>query len=135
MIKILIVEDVPEIYSYYTNIFSKALPEATEYEFVHAPSIETACAVLNEPWDAILLDYDLGEAFEYEGETIKNGAALSLAIKKRRGKSRNPLLIGLTSARATGNLMRVDVHYNKVNVLAAVDNLKALREGRKNSNG
>ncbi len=86
MLRLLIIEDLDEIYEYYERILSNLLPKE-QIEFSRAATILDALELLQEPWDVILMDYAMGEAASIEGTPIRNGADL---VKLRRAIEAEP---------------------------------------------
>jgi len=80
MLRLLIVEDVDEIYEYLERILMNLLPKE-RIETSRAATILDALELIREPWDVILMDYAMGEGVTIEGSPIRNGADL---VKVRR---------------------------------------------------
>lgn len=86
MLRLLIVEDLDDIYEYYERILTNLLPKE-QIEITRAATIIDSLELIREPWDVILMDYALGEAASIEGDPIKNGADL---VKLRRAIETTP---------------------------------------------
>ena len=80
MLRLLIIEDLDEIYQYYERILTNLLPKE-QIEITRAATILDALELIRDPWDVILMDYALGETASIEGSPIRNGADL---VKVRR---------------------------------------------------
>jgi CheY-like chemotaxis protein len=80
MLRLLIIEDLDEIYQYYERILTNLLPKE-QIEITRAATILDALELIRDPWDVILMDYALGETASIEGTPIKNGGDL---VKVRR---------------------------------------------------
>ncbi len=80
MLRLLIVEDLDDIYDYYERILINLLPKE-KIEITRAATILDTLELIQEPWDVILMDYALGEAASIENDPVRNGADL---IKLRR---------------------------------------------------
>jgi len=137
--KILVVEDVQAIYEYYLRVFEQILPMA-DLEFTHAGSIQAACAVLENPFDIILMDYSLGAPFLAPGATkpIRNGAELIQVrlLLERRGVVRQALFFGTSSSKIGNDLLtRAGAHYifHKTRVEELANALKTTYKNLKES--
>jgi CheY-like chemotaxis protein len=80
MLRLLVIEDLDEIYEYYERVLINLLPEE-KIEITRAATILAALELIQEPWDVILMDYALGEIASIERAPVKHGADL---IKVRR---------------------------------------------------
>lgn len=81
MLRLLIVEDLDEIYQYFERILTNLLPKE-KIEITRVATLRDALEVLSDTqWDVILMDYAMGEAASVEGDSIKNGSDL---VKFRR---------------------------------------------------
>lgn len=80
MLRLLVVEDIDEIYEYLERILMNLLPKE-RIEISRAATIRDALELMHEPWDVILMDYAMGEGVNIEGSPIKNGRDL---VKVRR---------------------------------------------------
>jgi CheY-like chemotaxis protein len=80
MLRLLIVEDLDDIYQYYERILTNLLPKE-KIEITRAATIPDSLELIREPWDVILMDYAMGMPGEIEGDPVKNGADL---VKIRR---------------------------------------------------
>jgi CheY-like chemotaxis protein len=89
MLRLLIVEDLDDIYQYYERILTNLLPKE-KIEITRAATIPDSLELIREPWDVILMDYAMGMPGEIEGDPVKNGADL---IKVRRGVEANPTVV------------------------------------------
>ena len=98
MLKLLIIEDLDEIYQYYERILTNLLPKE-QIEITRAATILDALSLIWEPWNVILMDYAMGEGASIEGEPIKNGADL---VKIRRAVEQKDEFSGNTPAFIVG---------------------------------
>lgn len=89
MLRLLIVEDLDDIYQYYERILTNLLPKE-KIEITRAATIPDSLELIREPWDVILMDYAMGMPGEIEGDPVKNGADL---IKVRRVVEANPTVV------------------------------------------
>jgi CheY-like chemotaxis protein len=80
MLRLLIIEDLDDIYQYYERILTNLLPKE-KIEITRAATLRDSLELIREPWDVILMDYAMGDAASIEGDPIKNGADL---VKVRR---------------------------------------------------
>jgi len=80
MFRLLVIEDLDDIYEYYERVLINLLPKE-KIEITRATTILDALELIQEPWDVILMDYALGETASIEGASVKHGADL---IKVRR---------------------------------------------------
>jgi CheY-like chemotaxis protein len=88
MLRLLIIEDLDDIYQYYERILTNLLPRE-KIEITRTATIQDSLEVIREPWDVILMDYAMGDFASLEGEPIKNGADL---VKVRRAVEANPVV-------------------------------------------
>lgn len=105
-LKLLIIEDLDEIYEYYERILANLLP-VERIEFTRAATIQDALELINEDWDVILMDYALGKNASIEGDPIRNGADL---VKVRRAleqaQEKAPaFIIGTSSSTVTNEFL------------------------------
>jgi CheY-like chemotaxis protein len=106
MLRLLIVEDLDDIYQYYERILTNLLPKE-KIEITRASTILDALELIREPWDVILMDYALGEAASIEGDPIRNGADI---VKVRRAIEQGEMLaasfiIGTSSSTVTNEYL------------------------------
>jgi len=75
MFRILLLEDVPEIFEYFLRFFENLLP-MDQIELTHAETLEEAASHLGSPWDIILVDYQMGAPYRLEGlkSALRSGA-------------------------------------------------------------
>ncbi len=108
--RLLIVEDMDELYEYYERILTQLLPK-DRIEMVRAATIASALEVIKDPWGAILMDYALGEAAHIDDSPIRNGADL---VKVRRaveagddgcGGTERALILGISSSTVTNEFI------------------------------
>lgn len=138
-LKVLIVEDVDELYEYYLQIFEHELP-VEEIEFTRASSIQAAVELLPEPWDVILMDYGLGETVVLDKMKFKNGrdlVAFRRALEVSRGDVSRCYILGISS-NGVGNDLMVESGANhgllKLLIPEMADVLKVLLAGKKGRN-
>ena len=106
MLRLLIIEDLDEIYEYLERILTNLLPKE-RIEITRAATILDALELIREPWDVILMDYALGETASIEGDPIKNGADL---VKVRRAVEQaetlaTSFIIGTSSSTVTNEYL------------------------------
>ena len=106
MLRLLIIEDLDEIYEYLERILMNLLPRE-RIEITRAATILDSLELIREPWDVILMDYALGEGASIEGTPIKNGADL---VKVRRAVEQGETLaasfiIGTSSSTVTNEFL------------------------------
>jgi CheY-like chemotaxis protein len=80
MFRLLVIEDLDEIYEYYERVLINLLPKE-KIEITRAATILDALELIQEPWDVILMDYAVGEPASIGGASVKHGADI---IKVRR---------------------------------------------------
>jgi CheY-like chemotaxis protein len=99
MFRLLIVEDQVDFYEgYLLRLFGKLLP-LEKISIVHAPTLDAAIAALQEPWDAVLMDYSLGPKTEFLGEPVRDGADLvrfRRAVEEKTGQPQ-AFIVGMSS--------------------------------------
>lgn len=106
MLRLLIVEDLDDIYEYYERILINLLPKE-KIEITRASTILDTLELIREPWDVILMDYALGEAASIENDPVRNGADL---VKVRRAVEQGEMLatsfiIGTSSSMVTNEYL------------------------------
>lgn len=89
MLRLLIIEDLDDIYQYYERILTNLLPKE-KIEITRAATIPDSLELIREPWDVILMDYAMGAPGKIEEEPVKNGADL---VKIRRAVEANPTVV------------------------------------------
>ena len=120
--RILIVEDNVDLYNdYIIRIFGNLLP-MDRLEIQHASKIEEAITNLAQPWDVILMDYNIGKPHSSpEGAKVRNGGDLvELVRSMEQGTNRHSFIIG-TANNQVGNREMVakgaDTSYLKLHVV------------------
>ncbi len=109
MFRLLVVEDQVDFYNdYLLRIFEKLLP--MEKIFVaHSPTLNSALEALQEPWNMILMDYNMGAAVTLLDSPIRDGADL---VRFRRGieaqMPRRLAFILSTSSNRVGNQLMAE---------------------------
>ncbi len=106
MLRLLIIEDLDEIYEYLERILMNLLPRE-RIEITRAATILDSLELIREPWDVILMDFAMGESASIEGDPIRNGADL---VKVRRAVEQGETLaasfiIGTSSATVTNEYL------------------------------
>ena len=110
MLRLLIIEDLDEIYEYYERILTNLLPKE-QIEITRAATILDSLELIREQWDVVLMDYALGEVASIEGDPIRNGADL---VKVRRaveeaddgcGGIERAFIIGTSSSMVTNEYL------------------------------
>ena len=99
MFRLLIVEDQVDFYEdYLLRVFAKLLP-LEKISIVHAPTLDAAITALQEPWDAILMDYSLGPKTEFLGEPVRDGADLVRFRRTIEAQTKQPgaFILGMSS--------------------------------------
>lgn len=74
-LRVLVIEDNEELYQYFLRLFENLL-DMTAFEFTHVSTIQGALDILEEEWDVVLMDYEMGVAGEANGTQVRNGADL-----------------------------------------------------------
>ena len=106
MLRLLIIEDLDEIYEYLERILMNLLPRE-RIEITRAATILDSLELIREPWGVILMDFAMGESASIEGDPIRNGADL---VKVRRAVEQGETLaasfiIGTSSATVTNEYL------------------------------
>jgi CheY-like chemotaxis protein len=108
MFRLLIVEDQVDFYEdYLLRLFGKLLP-LEKISITHAPTLDAALAALQEPWDAVLMDYSLGPKTEFLGESVRDGADLvrfRRAIEEKTGQPK-AYIMGMSSNNVGNRLIQ-----------------------------
>jgi len=111
MYRVLVVEDNTEFYeNELLRFFGELLP-MDRIELVRVASLEEAMTVVNDPWDAILVDYFMGPAVpapegEEDGKRVKHGADF-VEVRRKLEKGGEPAqIIGISNVQI-GNALIV----------------------------
>lgn len=106
-LRVLIAEDVDELYEYFLRIFENLLP-VEEVEFTRASSVQAAVEILPEPWDVILMDYSLGAPAtlnEMNFRTGKDLVAFRRTLENSQGAAPRSFIVGISSNGVGNDLM------------------------------
>ncbi len=126
-LRVLVVEDNEELYQYFLRLFENLL-DMEKFEFTHVSTIQGALDALDDEWDIILMDYELGVAGEANGTQVRNGAdlityrrtleemATQVGVDQSCPKCQ---IVGTSSSRITNNILMkagADLVYLKIEV-------------------
>ena len=104
MFRLLVVEDQIAFYEdYLMRFFGRLLP-MEKISVTHVPTIKAALVALLEPWDVILMDYQMGSLARFLGDPVRNGADLTSFCRAVEQQRQYPAsrIVG-TSSTEVGN--------------------------------